>query len=141
VAEQLKPMERITRALNRPGLSDGKLATTIKLGELQEFVAALDEVDGRGPDRADQWMKAALAFELSAMRVEYVIRLLVAAGHVTQQKVDEAFHLARDFTRADGVAPTPAPQRHSSGAWECPMTGFPCPNNCERPCGVEGRKP
>jgi hypothetical protein len=54
-------------------------------------------------DRAEQWRLTALAFELRAMRVEYVIRLLVAAGHVPQQKVDEAFHLARDFTRADGV--------------------------------------
>lgn len=41
------------------------------------------------------------------MRVEYVIRLLVAAGHVTQGKVDEAFSLARDFKPiTDGVQDT-----------------------------------
>lgn len=51
----------------------------------------------------DQWREAAMAFEFRAMRVEYVIRLLVAAGHVTQAKVDEAFNIARDFKRADVV--------------------------------------
>jgi hypothetical protein len=46
---------------------------------------------------------ALLLFEHRAMRVEYVIRLLVAAGHVSQQKVDEAFALAKDFNRPAGV--------------------------------------
>jgi hypothetical protein len=54
------------------------------------------------------WRDTALAFELRAMRVEYVIRLLVAAGHVTQEKVDAAFDIARDFKAASLVQGTEA---------------------------------
>jgi hypothetical protein len=60
-------------------------------------------------ERVELWRKAALAFEQRAMRVEYVIRLLVAAGHVPQQKVDEAFNLAKNYAPRAGVTPTPAP--------------------------------
>jgi hypothetical protein len=59
---------------------------------------------------SNAWREAALAFELRAMRVEYVIRLLVAAGHVTQEKVDEAFNLARDFKRPPVTPTLPLPQ-------------------------------
>lgn len=63
------------------------------------------------PKREDPWRQAALGFELRAMRVEYVIRLLVTAGHVAQEKVDEAFATARDFSvrssPADGGAKDP----------------------------------
>jgi hypothetical protein len=67
----------------------------------EQYAQALRDLSTES-ERVELWRKAALAFELRAMRVEYVIRLLVAAGHVPQQKVDEAFNLARDFTRADG---------------------------------------
>jgi hypothetical protein len=68
----------------------------------EQYAQALRDMEAH-KQRAERWREAALAFELRAMRVEYVIRLLVAAGHVPQQKVDEAFNLARDFKRSDGV--------------------------------------
>lgn len=67
---------------------------------------AFDEQHAQALRNTEQWRQAAFAFELRAMRVEYVLRLLVAAGHVTQEKVDQALELARDFKRADGVAGT-----------------------------------
>ena len=63
---------------------------------------------------SNAWREAALAFELRAMRVEYAIRLLVAAGHVTQEKVDEAFAIAKGFDRTS-IGDTPAPQSKDGG--------------------------
>ena len=51
---------------------------------------------GRDVNPAEQWRAAALAFEKRAMRVEYVIRLLVAGGHVTQDRVNQAFSIAKN---------------------------------------------
>jgi hypothetical protein len=65
----------------------------------EQYAQALRELD-QAKGRAEQWRQAALAFELRAMRVEMVIRLLVAAGHVTQEKVDQAFSIAGKHTPA-----------------------------------------
>lgn len=72
----------------------------------EQHAQALRDLD-QAKGRTEQWRQAALAFELRAMRVEYVIQLLVAAGHVSQQKVDEAFDLAKTYGSS---APVPQAQ-------------------------------
>jgi hypothetical protein len=78
------------------------------------------------------WRDTALAFELRAMRVEYVIRLLVAAGHVTQEKVDAAFDIARDFKAASLVQGTEA----TAGGGASYPTPEKNPTPAYRPAGV-----
>lgn len=68
-------------------------------------------------DRRD-WMvwNAALSHPSTPTSVEsyYALQLLVAAAHITQEKADEALHLAREALQLAHEALPPPPEQGSS---------------------------
>lgn len=84
-------------------------------------------------DRAEHWRQAALAFERRAMRVELALRLLVAAGHVTQEKADESLSIAGKNMPA-GVRENRYRCGHCGYEGPCYGNGFSAPwcKQCQR---------